>query len=556
MRPAILAFILSFTFYSAHPYDFSALNEDGQPIYYNISGKDAQVTFARQFIPTDSYSSHLKVPVSVSYEGIDYMVTSVGIHAFYGSAIEGIDLPESLSSIEDFAFAGCNLLTSINLPANLSSIGKNIFDGCFTLSSINVDGKNPSFRSISGALYDKTGSTLLIYPQGSQDESIVNPGLSSISDQAFYGCPYISNISIPDNVKSIGDNAFYFCNGLSSIHIPASVTSIGRAAFANCFNLVSIEVDSNSSSFTSVDGSLIDTTTNTFIASPAARIGSAAIPEFVTVIADMSFFSNIGVTTAIIPEGTTDIGEGAFIDCRSLTALSLPHSIKNIGPLAFAMCSSLDAVYVRCETPSDISIYPDAFSGIDTEKCTLFVPKGAFAAYQSAEPWSDFQIISEYDAINPQQIVWTTEYDLDSHDSMTVILDAEATSGLPVTYSLAPESLPLATLSGNKLTMHPNTKVTVTATQNGNYMFAPADAVTRTIEMVDALDTPISDSDIRVTSTPGKIIVTGVSKETAINVYDITGHIVYSGHDSIISVPSLQIYIVNIGKQSFKVPVR
>lgn len=556
MRPVILAFILSFTFLSTFAYDFSALNEDGQTIFYNISGKDAQVTFCKQFVPTDSYSSHLKVPASVTSEGITYRVTSIGRHAFYGSRIESIDLPESLTSIDDFAFAGCNLLTSIDLPAAISSLGKNVFDGCFSLSSIDVDGKNAYYRSVSGAVYNKAGTALLIYPQGRENEAVINPNTSEICNHAFFGCPFISHISIPESVKSIGDNSFYFCNSITSIHIPASVTSIGRAAFSNCCNLLSINVDNNNPSFTSVDGSLLDNAAKTLIASPAARIGSSSIPESVTSISDLSFFSNIGLTTAIIPEGTIDIGEAAFLDCQSLSAISLPLSIRNIGPLAFAMCSSLESVYIKNPLPSEINVSPDAFSGFDTGKCTLYVPRGAAAAYSSAEPWNDFKIITEYDVLTPQQIVWTTDYNLDSHDSITIILDAEASSGLPVSYRLAPESIPLASISGNKLTMQPNTKITVTATQNGNHQYAPADALTRTIEMVDAIDTPLADSDLRVTSSPGKIIILGASKDALVNVFDIAGHLVYSGTDHIIAVASLQIYIVNIGKQTFKIPVK
>ncbi len=78
MRPALLAFIISLTSLSAVAYDFSVQNDDGIIIYYNRYGTDAQVTFEKQFVPTDSYSTNVIVPSSVTYEGITYAVTSVG----------------------------------------------------------------------------------------------------------------------------------------------------------------------------------------------------------------------------------------------------------------------------------------------------------------------------------------------------------------------------------------------------------------------------------------------------------------------------------------------
>lgn len=556
MRPALLALIISITSLSAEAYDFSVQNDDGSTIYYNICGSDAQVTFEKQFVPSESYSSCLKVPSSVTYNGITYSVTSIGRLAFFASPIESIMLPETISAIEDFAFAGCDHLLSVELPCNLLSLGKNVFDGCISLSDFKVANSNAAYRAISGVVYDKSGKSLIVYPQGREDEGIISPATETVADEAFYGCIFMSHVSIPDGVKSIGNNSFYFCNGLSSISLPASITSIGKAAFADCINLNEINVDVNNPSFMTVNGSLLNKDGNILLSSPAAKVGSAAIPESVKNIYDLSFFRNIGVTTAIIPDGIVEIGDGAFTDCQSLTAVSLPATLQKIGSLAFAMCGSLNTVYVRHSDPSALTLSPDVFTGINPDKCTLYVPYGSMDAYRAAEGWSEFDNIVEYDALIPQQIEWNTEYKLIGDESVTITLDAEASSGLPVTYVLSPESIPFATINGNKLTMLTDTEIMVTATQNGNSSFAPADAVTRTIKAIDAIDSTVADSAPRVFSESGNIIILDADTHSIAHVYDVEGHTVYSGTSRKIRVAPGRIYIVNIDKYAFKVPVR
>jgi hypothetical protein len=111
-------------------------------------------------------------------------------------------IPDSVTSIGNYAFYNCSRLTSVTIPDSVTSIGSSAFYGCSSLTSITIP-----------------------------------DSVKSIDWYAFYNCSSLTSVTIPDNVTSIGYRAFYGCKSLTSITIPDNVTSIGYQAFYNCSSL-------------------------------------------------------------------------------------------------------------------------------------------------------------------------------------------------------------------------------------------------------------------------------------------------------------------------------
>ncbi len=130
------------------------------------------------------------------------------IETIYNELIVGCKntiIPNSVTDIDVWAFAGCSGLTSIVIPNSVTDIWDNAFAGC-------------------------TGLTSIVFPNSVTD----------IWDNAFAGCTGLTSIVFPNSVTDICESAFEGCTGLTSIVIPNSVTEIGSWAFRGCSGLTDV----------------------------------------------------------------------------------------------------------------------------------------------------------------------------------------------------------------------------------------------------------------------------------------------------------------------------
>ncbi len=88
-------------------------NDDGKTIYYDITSS-ANHTVKVTSYSYDYYSGNIVIPSSVTYNGTNYSVTTIGDYAFYGcTGLTNVTIPNSVTYIGNRAFVSCTNLTTI-----------------------------------------------------------------------------------------------------------------------------------------------------------------------------------------------------------------------------------------------------------------------------------------------------------------------------------------------------------------------------------------------------------------------------------------------------------
>lgn len=114
--------------------------------------------------------AELTVLETITYQGTDYTVTTIGEEAFRYSQVKILHLPDTITTIEKGAFIYCYYVEELDIPAGVTSIGENAFWRCHVLKEV-------------------------VIPQG----------VTVIPDGAFSQCWAAESLVIPDGVTSIGE---------------------------------------------------------------------------------------------------------------------------------------------------------------------------------------------------------------------------------------------------------------------------------------------------------------------------------------------------------------
>ena len=321
----------------------------------------------------------LVIPETVTYSGLNFSVTAIGPNAFtLCSGLTSVSFPNSLIEIGGDAFYGCTGITSFSIPNAVNHIGSSAFyeTGWYDNQPDGVLYKDNCCLGYKGNL--STGALQ------------IQEGTRLLASDAFFNCPELTSVTLPNSLNAIPYRAFGECNGLTSITIPNSVYTIDEEAFVSCTHLTSFNIPNT-----------------------VTYIGWRAFYEtgwFYNQSDGVLYKDNCCIdykgdkpTGALqIAEGTRLISYFVFGDCYELTSLSLPSSLEFINAEAFSLCSDIASIETKATTPPVLGDF--VFSEFINFAIPVTIPDGTMAAYRNAPGWNRFTNFMEVSGQNISEI--------------------------------------------------------------------------------------------------------------------------------------------------------
>lgn len=163
--------------------------------YTILPDKDHEVEVA----PSRSYKGVIRVPETITHEGITYRVTSIGKKAFDDCiAVTSVSLPTTLKAIQSQAFYNTRI-TSINIPEQVEIIGSAAFACCTKLETV-----------------------------------VIPDAVTNLGQSAFCGCHSLKKVVLPAHISTLEMNMFLWDRELSEVTLPDSLVKIDQSVFSGC----------------------------------------------------------------------------------------------------------------------------------------------------------------------------------------------------------------------------------------------------------------------------------------------------------------------------------
>lgn len=504
-------------------------------------------------------------------------------------------------------------LKEIIIPAKVATIGEKAFVGCKSLLAFDVAPENVNFTNVNGVLYalvDSVPSALVNCPTGVTAVEIPE-GTETIEAGAFDGCDKLATLKVPHSVRYIKekaihetlwfanqkdgyiyvDNKLYSYKGTMpegekmvvkdgtvtiynnafdqhtsyvSLTIPESVTFIGEKAFVgseklndvvwnavNCEDFNAIPFD-NMTSITfgnkveNVPAYLCADTkvANVTLPGSVKTIGTRAFIDCVDLksvtmaaggsmqIADYAFMNCLNLTSMQLPKDATKVGRFAFSYCSSLEALELPETLSEIGEQAFYNCFALKSI----DVPAGITtLNPFTFHNCSN---MLSVELGENLESLCYNVFTNTKLDTITCFAQNPPLVYGIEglYDVvenENEETGEVVVDtvpAEQYDFFTVNTQVCILKVPAESIDAYKA--HKSWGKFVNIMPIGGSASAPA------------------SSDANIYAIDGQLYVDGVVDDY--KVYDISGHLIYSGNNSSLNLAK-GIYIIVAGDKTQKI---
>ena len=455
----------------------------------------------------------------------------------YFQSCTTIELPETITSIGQLAFADSTNLAKLNMLGPVTSIANTVFKGCTTLSFKEYPLPD-TIKTLGGLCF--SGCTALELKDNKLPDS-----LEALSESCFQNCSKLKLDTIPENITVIPKSCFEGCTALSFNAFPSTLKRIEERGFMSCSNIEINELPDSieymgtyalyglkkcyftklpddlkelgdnpfyqvNVNLTYLPDKLEKLGKNVFASSSTVIIDIDTLPESLTYLNDNAFQSNKGLKIKKLPDNLTYIGSSCFYNtdieidsipkpvttiksssfygCKGINKLTCKGKITSIEAQAFYNASNLTKLLLPNITKVPTLANTNALSGTPIANKTGYieVPHNLLSSMQSASNWSTYKTQIVGLELTSLAIVNDNINKFRNNCEITVLYNDTITNpealGEYAGYTLTCSDN--ATIDGNMLTLNEDAQVgdvvTITATSTYN----PEITTTKEIEII------------------------------------------------------------------------
>ncbi|MBR5531821.1 MAG: leucine-rich repeat protein, partial [Bacteroidales bacterium] len=277
------------------------------------------------------------------------------------SGLTSITIPNSVTTIEGYAFSGCSGFTSITIPNSVTTIGSSAFYGCSGLKELRIDSGENSLSITNGSISSSIETLYLgrniIYDSSTFHDKEAYGYYSDWRNDAspFSGSDLLS-VTIGKNVTKIDNGFFIYCDSLKTLIIEDSSEPLHLGYSAYYYN----ERD--------YYGYTCKKFVNLFYSSPL---------ESIYLGRDIGF--DISESTSYAP----------FYNKTSLKSLTIGNKVSKIEDYAFYGCSGLQEINSGKTGAAPYIQGGGTFTGV-SKSIPIYIPEGTYPTYSTQYGWKNF----------------------------------------------------------------------------------------------------------------------------------------------------------------------
>lgn len=354
----------------------------------NSATKTAEITKTFEI----TYTGDLVVPSTITVSGTTYTVTSLGIEAFKSSELTSIVLPNTVTTLNRYAFNGSALLKTITLGTGVTDIKANMIDGCTSLTDIYIN-SSQAF-SVSGATFTQASAIRANTNLHFASKAMIKNFLDAGGWNSFKMYMYPDMVCI-DGVYYLANPADNTAKMLATYDVAATDLGISQSALSG--NAQQLGPDVNVAGTITVGGKEYTVTTlqaGAFYDTP--NVTSVTFNEGLSNVEYETFYGT-KVSEVVFPNSLENLEHSNFYYCPNLTKVTFGTGFKTIGNNCFTNCAKLTDITCLATVPPTqaAGTSGNVFTAAVKSAVTLTVPYGTADLYKASPVWSGFKAYVE-----------------------------------------------------------------------------------------------------------------------------------------------------------------